>query len=252
MIVGSVALDSIETNGGSVSDALGGSALYFSWAASMLNPVKVVGVVGDDYPMDALDQLADRGVDISGIEQQEGESFRWAGRYSPDFNDRETLDTRLGVFAEFSPKIPETFRDSKYVFLGNIQPELQLSVLDQIEDPALVVCDTMNFWIDGNRDALMRVLTKIDVLRHTSFTRSGWGNLILFLHCTALAREICWTHWWRPLAFLERMKMMIQLRSLLLGNRMWANPVCSISCWVKKGLSSVRYPGQLATPLILI
>ena len=164
LIVGSVALDSIETKTGSVSDALGGSALYFSWAASLLSPVKVVGVVGDDYPMAALEQLAGRGVDISGIEQQDGESFRWAGRYSHDFNDRETLDTRLGVFAEFNPQLPESFRDSKYVFLGNIQPELQLSVLDQIQNPALVVCDTMNFWIDGNRDALLEVLGKTDVL----------------------------------------------------------------------------------------
>ena len=164
LIVGSVALDSIETSGGSVEEALGGSALYFSWAASFLNPVKVVGVVGDDYPMDALDNLSKRGVDMSGIERLPGESFRWAGRYSPDFNHRETLDTRLGVFADFNPKVPESYRDSKYVFLGNIQPELQLNVLDQVQDPDLVVCDTMNFWIDGNRDALLEVLGRTDVL----------------------------------------------------------------------------------------
>jgi sugar/nucleoside kinase (ribokinase family) len=164
MIVGSVALDSVETRAGSKTDALGGSALYFSWAASLLNPVQVVGVVGDDYPMDALEQLAHRGVDISGIEQEVGESFRWAGRYSDDFVDRETLDTRLGVFAEFKPAIPESFRDAKFVFLGNIHPALQLNVLDQIKKPSLVVCDTMNFWIDGERETLLELLGHIDVL----------------------------------------------------------------------------------------
>ncbi len=164
LIVGSVALDSIETRAGSVTDALGGSALYFSWAASLLNPVQVVGVVGDDYPMAALEQLAARGVDISGIEQETGESFRWAGRYSDDFIDRETLDTRLGVFADFKPAIPQSFRDAKHVFLGNIHPQLQLDVLDQITSPSLVVCDTMNFWIDGERETLLELLGRIDVL----------------------------------------------------------------------------------------
>ena len=164
LIVGSVALDSVETKAGSVTDALGGSALYFSWAASLLNPAQVVGVVGDDYPMAALDEVAARGVDISGIEQKAGESFRWAGRYSDDFTDRETLDTRLGVFAEFNPTIPASFTDAKYVFLGNIHPALQLNVLDQIENPFLVVCDTMNFWIDGERETLLELLGRIDVL----------------------------------------------------------------------------------------
>lgn len=147
-----------------MTDALGGSALYFSWAASLLNPVQVVGVVGDDYPMAALEQLAHRGVDISGVEQTAGESFRWAGKYSEDFVDRETLDTRLGVFADFKPVIPEAFSDAKYVFLGNIHPQLQLDVLDQIKNPSLVVCDTMNFWIDGERETLIELLRRIDVL----------------------------------------------------------------------------------------
>jgi sugar/nucleoside kinase (ribokinase family) len=164
LIVGSVALDSVQTRAGAVADAVGGSALYFSWAASLLNPVQVVGVVGDDYPMSALEQLATRGVDISGIEKRAGESFRWAGRYSADFIDRETLDTRLGVFAEFNPSIPDSFRDAKYVFLGNIHPQLQLNVLDQIENPSLVVCDTMNFWIEGERELLLDLLRRIDIL----------------------------------------------------------------------------------------
>jgi sugar/nucleoside kinase (ribokinase family) len=164
LIVGSVALDSVETPFGSNTDALGGSALFFSRAASLLHPVQVVGVVGDDYPMEALEQLKERGIDVSGIERKAGDSFRWKGRYSEDLLDRETLDTQLGVFAEFNPTIPETFRDAKYVFLGNIDPELQLNVLDQITNPSLVVCDTMNFWIDGKRDALLRLMSRIDVL----------------------------------------------------------------------------------------
>jgi len=164
LIVGSVALDSVETRAGSVADALGGSALYFSWAASLLNPVQVVGVVGDDYPMAALEQLAGRGVDVSGIEQNAGKSFRWAGRYSEDFNNRETLDTQLGVFADFKPSLPESFRKAKYVFLGNIHPQLQMDVLEQTKHPALVVCDTMNLWIDTEREALLELLGHIDVL----------------------------------------------------------------------------------------
>jgi sugar/nucleoside kinase (ribokinase family) len=164
LIVGSVALDSVHTSRGFRTDAVGGSALYFSWAASLLHPVQVVAVVGDDYPAAALDALAGRGVDVTGIERRAGESFRWSGRYSDDFLERETLDTRLGVFAEFKPQIPESFRDAKYIFLGNIDPELQLNVLDQIRNPSFVVCDTMNFWIDGKRDALLELLGRIDAL----------------------------------------------------------------------------------------
>jgi sugar/nucleoside kinase (ribokinase family) len=114
--------------------------------------------------MAALDRLAGRGVDVSGIEQNAGESFRWAGKYSEDFNDRETLGTELGVFAEFKPSLPESFRNAKYVFLGNIHPQLQMDVLEQTKDPALVVCDTMNLWIDTEREALLDLLGHIDVL----------------------------------------------------------------------------------------
>jgi sugar/nucleoside kinase (ribokinase family) len=124
----------------------------------------VVGVVGDDYPMDALEELSARGVDVSGIEQAAGESFRWGGRYSPDFIDRETLYTRLGVFAEFKPALPDEFREAKYVFLGNIHPQLQMDVLEQTKDPTLVVCDTMNLWIETEREALLELLGRIDVL----------------------------------------------------------------------------------------
>ncbi|HET7464477.1 MAG TPA: PfkB family carbohydrate kinase [Longimicrobium sp.] len=164
LVVGSVALDTVETPFGRADDALGGSATFFSAAASLFGPVQLVGVVGSDYPVDALGFLADRGVDLSGLEQAPGESFRWSGVYSYDLNSRETLETRLGVFAEFQPKIPEGFRDAEWVFLGNIDPELQLNVLDQVRAPKFVACDTMNLWIDIKRDALMRLLGRVDLL----------------------------------------------------------------------------------------
>jgi sugar/nucleoside kinase (ribokinase family) len=122
LCVGSVALDSIETPFGKAERVLGGSAVYFSAAATLFNPVQVVGVVGDDYPFDDLRFLEQRGADLTGIEQKSGESFFWSGRYHFDLNTRDTLETRLGVFADFQPKIPESFRSARYVFLGNIDP----------------------------------------------------------------------------------------------------------------------------------
>ncbi len=164
LVVGSIALDSVETPFGNKTDALGGSAVFFSCSASLLHPVQLVGVVGDDFPADALDRLAARDVDLSGVEKRAGESFRWKGKYTYDLQDRETLETRLGVFADFNPEIPEKFRDAEYVFLGNIDPELQLQVLDQIRTPRLVACDTMNYWIGSKRGALLELLERIDVL----------------------------------------------------------------------------------------
>ncbi len=164
LVVGSIALDSVQTPFGSNADALGGSAVFFSCAASLLHPVQVVGVVGDDYPFDALERLAKRGVDLRGVERQVGESFRWKGKYSYDLQSRETLDTRLGVFADFQPRIPDEFCGATYVFLGNIDPKLQLGVLDQIRQPTLVACDTMNYWIQSKRDVLLELLGRIDVL----------------------------------------------------------------------------------------
>ncbi len=164
LVVGSVALDSVTTPFGEVDDALGGSAIYFSVAASLLTSVGMVGVVGDDYPMEKLKAIGTRGVDLSGIEQARGESFRWRGKYSFDLASRETLETRLGVFADFRPKIPAGFGESPYVFLGNIHPELQLAVLEQINSPRLVACDTMNFWITSARDRLLEVLKRVDLL----------------------------------------------------------------------------------------
>ena len=164
LVVGSVALDTVETPFGRADDALGGSATFFSAAASLFGPVQLVGVVGDDYPVDALGFLSERGVDLAGLEQARGESFRWSGVYSFDLNSRETLETRLGVFADFDPKIPEEFRDAEWVFLGNIDPELQLGVLDQVHRPKFVACDTMNLWIDIKRDRLLDLLKRVDLL----------------------------------------------------------------------------------------
>ena len=164
LVVGSVALDSIYTPFGETADTLGGSAVFFSVAASLLHPVRVVGVVGSDYPVAELERLAPKGIDWSGVERAEGESFRWKGKYSYDLQSRETLETRLGVFAAFDPKLPAAWRDAKYLFLGNIDPVLQLNVLEQMTRPALVVCDTMNYWIQSKKPELMKLLEKVDIL----------------------------------------------------------------------------------------
>jgi sugar/nucleoside kinase (ribokinase family) len=164
LVVGSVALDSIFTPFGETADALGGSAVYFSVAGSILHPVQVVGVVGQDYPHHELERLAPRGIDWSGVERAQGESFRWKGKYSYDLQSRETLETRLGVFADFRPKLPASFRAAQYLFLGNIDPDLQLEVLDQVDRPELVVCDTMNYWIQSKKSPLLRLLERVDVL----------------------------------------------------------------------------------------
>lgn len=164
LVVGSIALDSVATPFGETADALGGSAVFFGVSAALLHPVQVVGVVGHDYPRAELAALARRGMDLSGVTEADGESFRWRGRYSYDLSSRETLETRLGVFADFRPRIPASFRDARYVFLGNIDPELQLSVLDQVKHPVLTACDTMNYWIHSKRDVVLELLRHIDIL----------------------------------------------------------------------------------------
>jgi sugar/nucleoside kinase (ribokinase family) len=164
LVVGSIALDSVATPFGQTADAPGGSAVFFAAAGCLLHPVQVVGVIGSDYPLGVLKQLESRGVDLTGVEQVEGESFRWKAKYSYDLSSRETLDTRLGVFAHFRPKIPAAFQQAKYVFLGNIDPGLQLGVLDQVTEPELVACDTMNYWINSKKDLLLELLRHIDIL----------------------------------------------------------------------------------------
>ena len=164
LVVGSVALDSVETPFGKANDVLGGSAVFFAASASSLAPVKVVGVVGNDYPTEKLAALEQRGVDLTGIERADGASFRWRGRYRHDLNVAETLETHLGVFSNFSPKIPPQFRHAPYVFLGNIDPRLQLDVLRQMDKPKLVACDTMNFWIESRRPDLVKLLEHVDAI----------------------------------------------------------------------------------------
>lgn len=164
LVVGSVALDSVETPFGKVDDALGGAAVHFATAASLLTPVQLVGVVGNDYPVDQLKPLVARGVDLAGLEHADGESFRWRARYRHDLNSAETLETRLGVFSHFRPRIPEQFRRAPFVFLANIDPRLQLDVLAQVESPRLVACDTMNFWIESRRPDLLNLLERVDMI----------------------------------------------------------------------------------------
>ena len=164
LVVGSVALDSVETPFGKADDVLGGSATFFSAAASLLTPVQLVGVVGTDYPIEKLEPLAARGVDLAGLERADGASFRWRGRYRHDLGAAETLETHLGVFSRFSPKIPDQFRDAPFVFLANIDPRLQLDVLKQVRRPKLVVCDTMNFWIQSRRPDLLELFGKVDMV----------------------------------------------------------------------------------------
>jgi sugar/nucleoside kinase (ribokinase family) len=164
LVVGSVALDTVETAHARRDEILGGSASFFSVAASFFHPVQLVAVVGEDFPQQHLDFLSGRAVDITGLARVPGRTFRWTGRYSQDFNLRTTLDTQLNVFAGFRPHLPAPFRQARLVFLGNIDPALQLEVISQIERPLIVAMDTMNFWIQGSPAALAQVLQRIDFL----------------------------------------------------------------------------------------
>jgi sugar/nucleoside kinase (ribokinase family) len=164
LVVGSVALDSVQTPFGTARDALGGSATFFSVAASFFTDVALVAVVGTDFPKEHLSFLESRGINTEGLTVEEGETFRWAGVYGYDLNDRDTIDTRLNVFEGFRPRVPKSLVDSEFVFLANIDPELQGSVLGQVEAPKLVACDTMNFWIEGKRPELLETMKGIDVM----------------------------------------------------------------------------------------
>jgi sugar/nucleoside kinase (ribokinase family) len=164
VVVGSVALDTLEIAGQRHDDVLGGSASFFSAAASYFAPVKLVAVVGEDFPTIHTDFFKRRGVALEGLTSAPGKTFRWTGRYSDDLSHRTTLDTQLNVFADFSPSLPEPWRDVELLFLGNIHPGLQLSVLDQVRRPRLVAMDTMNFWIEGQLEPLKQVLARVDLL----------------------------------------------------------------------------------------
>jgi sugar/nucleoside kinase (ribokinase family) len=164
LVVGSVGLDTVETRAGKRTEVLGGAASYFSVAASFLAPVRLTAVVGTDFPSEHTKLLEDHKVDLAGLERVPGRTFRWSGVYAHDFSTRTTLDTQLNVFEKFQPKLPAAWTSSEYVFLANIHPALQLSVLEQSSRPKFVACDTMNFWISGERAALLRLLERVDML----------------------------------------------------------------------------------------
>ena len=164
LVVGSVAFDSVSTPFGKADEALGGSATYFSTSASFFTDVRLVAVVGSDFPDEHIKALSGRGIDVAGLKKVPGKTFRWKGRYDYDLNQAHTLETHLNVFSSFDPILPEAYRETPFVFLANIDPELQISVLDQVKKPQFVACDTMNFWIEGKPDALKRLLKRVDLV----------------------------------------------------------------------------------------
>ena len=164
LVVGSVAFDTLHLPSGSHSKVAGGAALYASISGSFFSPMRLVGVVGRDFPEAELNKLKSHNIDLDGLEVADGKTFHWEGRYSTDLDSRETLATDLNVFADFKPNIPGQYKDSPYVMLGNIDPSLQLQVLEQVPKPKLVVADTMNFWIENTLPELKRTLERVDVL----------------------------------------------------------------------------------------
>jgi sugar/nucleoside kinase (ribokinase family) len=164
LVVGSVALDAVKTPFGEATEVLGGSATYFSIAASYFTSVDLIAVVGEDFPEQHVTFLKSRGIDLTGLERRPGRTFRWKGEYTHQLNEAHTLETKLNVFESFRPKIPAHYKSPDVLFLGNIDPELQLEVLQQVKRPGVVACDTMNFWINGKREALWKVLEHIDIL----------------------------------------------------------------------------------------
>ncbi len=164
LVVGSIAFDSVETPFGKAEEVLGGSASYFSIAASFFTDIRLVAVVGEDFPREHLDFFRERGVDLQGLQRLPGLTFRWKGKYGQDINERETISTCLNVFEDFRPEIPEKYRSSEYIFLANIDPELQLEVLNQVKSPKLTAGDTMNFWIEGKPNNVKETLKAIDIL----------------------------------------------------------------------------------------
>lgn len=164
LVVGSIAFDTIETPHGTVDDALGGSATFFSYAASFFTSPRLVGVVGQDFPDAHRRLLQDHGVDTRGLVTESGQTFRWKGRYHQDMNNRDTLEVHLNVFGTFNPVLPPEYKDSTHVFLANSSPVVQARVLDQVRRPDLVVADTMDLWIKTQRDALLALLPRLDGL----------------------------------------------------------------------------------------
>lgn len=181
LVVGSVALDSIETPFGKAENVLGGSATYFSVSASFFTPVNLVAVVGEDFPKKHILFLKKRGVDTKGLEIADGNTFRWKGKYDYDFNNAATIYTHLNVFEHFRPKIPQEYKRSGLLFLANIDPDLQLAVMKQVEKPKLTACDTMNYWITNKKRSVIEVAKKVDIfLLNEAEARqlSGESNLL--------------------------------------------------------------------------
>lgn len=164
LTVGSLAFDTIQTPAGKEDSILGGSGNYFSIASSFYSPVEVVGVVGEDFPKSHLDWLAGRNIDVSGVQVEKGKTFHWVGSYDQNLNEAKTLSTALNVFEHFDPKLSEKHKKAEYLFLANIDPVLQLSVLDQVSSHKIVACDSMNFWITGKPHELAALLKRVDIL----------------------------------------------------------------------------------------
>ncbi len=164
VVVGTVAFDTVETPFGRGENVLGGSATYFSASASFFTDVSLVAVVGDDFPEEHVTFLQSRSIDTTGLQRVPGKTFHWSGRYGFDLNEAQTVDTQLNVLMDFQPNLPEAYRDAEYLFLANIDPDLQMNVLEQVRRPKLVACDTMNFWISSKPESLQKVLQKVDIV----------------------------------------------------------------------------------------
>jgi len=178
LVVGSLAYDDVHTPYDSRRDVLGGAASYFSLAACLYAPVRLMGVVGDDFRASDLERLRTKGIDLAGVEHAKGKSFRWLGRYDHDLAAAETINTDLGVFGDWEPTVPPAFVDSEFVFLANILPEIQRRMLDQVRAPKAIALDTMNYWIERRREALADVMTRVDIVTVNE----------------AEARQFCGTH----------------------------------------------------------
>lgn len=164
VVVGTVAFDTVETPFGKGENVLGGSATYFSTSASFFTDVSLVAVVGEDFPEEHVRFLQSRDINTDGLQRIPGKTFHWTGKYGYDLNEAQTLDTQLNVLMDFKPVLPESYRDADYLFLANIDPDLQMEVLQQVRSPKLVACDTMNFWISSKPEALRKVLQKVDIV----------------------------------------------------------------------------------------
>ncbi len=164
VVVGTVAFDTVETPFGKGENVLGGSATYFATSASFFSDVSLVAVVGEDFPAEHIAFLQSREIDLQGLQRIPGKTFHWTGKYGYDLNEAQTLDTQLNVLLEFKPELPASYRDTDVLFLANIDPELQLQVLDQVKKPRLTACDSMNFWISSKPEALKEVMRRVDIV----------------------------------------------------------------------------------------